>query len=165
MEPGSATFSDGLVNTLTGFLSLVEIPAVPASSLEKTVFPGLDIQHGCVLIDESRLVYPGDILHEAGHLAVTTPQHRRAARLAPSGGEELCALAWSYAAALHLGLDPATVFYPASYHGLGDELARSFAEGKYIGVPLLQCFGMTLEPKRARDASMKPFPHMLRWLR
>ena len=158
-------FSDELVRTLAGFLSNIGIRAVAASSLEKTVFPGLDIQHGCVLIDESRLVYPGDILHEAGHLAVTTPGERQSARLNPGGGEELSALAWSYAAALHLGLDPATVFYPASYQGLGGELIRSFGEGKFIGVPLLQYFGMTVEPKKVRDAAMRPFPHMLRWLR
>jgi len=158
-------FSNQLVRTLTGFLSDIGIPAVPASSLEKTVFPGLDIQHGCVLIDESRLEYPGDILHEAGHLAVTAPQGRGAERLNPGGGDELSALAWSYAAALHLGLDPATVFYPASYHGLGDDLVRNFAEGNYIGVPLLQWCGMTIEPKKVSDASTRPYPHMLRWLR
>src|SRR5262249_47941140 len=31
---------------------------------EPTFLPGLDIRHGAILLDEARLSYPGDILHE-----------------------------------------------------------------------------------------------------
>lgn len=143
-----------MVRTLAAFVESVGIPAVAASSLSQTVFPGLDIQNGCVLIDETRVIYPGDILHEAGHLAVTDSRHRSAPVLAPSGGDELSALAWSYAAACHLQIDPAVVFYPASYHDTGDALLEAFAAGRYIGVPMLQLYGMTTS-----------YPRMRRWLR
>jgi hypothetical protein len=96
---------------------------------------------------------------------VSHPNVRGAERLDPSGGEELAALAWSYAAAIHLQLDPAIVFYPASYHGSGDALIESFGEGRYTGVPLLQVFGMTAEPRHADARRLPPFPRMARWLR
>jgi hypothetical protein len=159
------TFDDPLVRKLATFVSEIGIRTIAASSASSTLFPGLDIQCGAVLIDESRLVHPGDILHEAGHLAVTEPQFRNAARLNPTGGQELSALAWSYAAAMHLGLDAGVVFYPESYHDTGDSLVEQFASGRYIGVPLLQTYGMSAEPHRAAQAGIPPFPHMTRWLR
>ena len=147
------------------FLDGIGIRLIAASSLVPAVFPGMDIQHGCVLLDESRAVHVGDILHEAGHIALTEPSNRQAFRLAPSGGEELAALAWSYAAAVHLGLDPALVFYPESYHDLGNQLIENFAQQNYIGIPLLQKFGMTLDARKAAERGGTPYPHMLRWLR
>lgn len=158
-------FRDPLVATLTGFVRSVGIPAIAASSTAPTLFPGLDIQCGAVLIDETRVIHPGDILHEAGHIALTEPQLRNAARLAPTGGQELSALAWSYAAAVHLNIDPAIVFYPESYHDFGRELVENFAVGNYVGVPLLQCFGMSVEPRHAAERNLPPYPSMLRWLR
>jgi hypothetical protein len=161
----SHPFEDPLVLQLAAFISAIGIPAIAASSSAPTLFPGLDIQGGAVLIDESRLIHPGDILHEAGHLAVTEPHLRSAPRLNPSGGQELAALAWSYAAAMHLGLDARVVFYPESYHDTGDALVEQFASGRYIGVPLLQTYGMSAEPHRAAQAGRPPYPQMTRWLR
>ena len=149
-------FRDPLVAKLASFVRDVGIDVIPASSLLPANFPGLDIQHGAVLVDETRVVYPGDILHEAGHIATTHPERRNALRLSPSGGEEMSTLAWSYAAALHLGLDPSLVFYPASYDGLGTTFVEKFAERKYIGVPLLQRWGMTATAE---------YPGMRRWMR
>jgi glyoxylase-like metal-dependent hydrolase (beta-lactamase superfamily II) len=158
-------FSDPRVVRMAAFLQEIGISLLAASSLLETNFPGLDIQYGAVLVDESRVVYVGDILHEAGHVAMTRAEARNALRLAPTGGEELSALAWSYAAALHLDLDPDTVFYPSSYLNNGAVLVESFAQGKYVGLPLMQAFGMTAEPKNAAARGVPPFPHMLRWLR
>ena len=158
-------FEGELVKHLVDFLAEIGISAIPASSISPTLFPGLDIQRGAVLIDETRLVNPGDILHEAGHIAVTAPSARYELRVQPTGGQEVAALAWSYAAALHLGLPPSVVFYPASYHDFGNELVGNFADGRYIGVPLLQTYGMTLDRQRAERAGASPYPHMLKWLR
>jgi hypothetical protein len=150
---------------MEAFLAGIGIPLVPASSLLPATFPGLDIQFGAVLVDETRVVHVGDILHEAGHLAVTDPAARKALRLAPTGGEELSALAWSYAATMHLGFDPAMVFYPESYHDFGDGLIDNFSRRNYIGLPLMEKWGMTVSPQNATSRNAEPFPHMQRWLR
>lgn len=152
-------FTNPLIDRMASFLGTLGIPVIPASSLLPANFPGLDIQNGCVLVDETRVVYPGDILHEAGHIAMTAPEKRNALRLTPSGGEELSTLAWSYAAAMQLGLPADVVFYPASYANFGDGLVENFANGNYIGTPLLQTFGM------ANVRGENAYPRMLRWLR
>jgi len=113
-------FSSPLIRTLADFVKSIGIDVHAASSLLPANFPGLDIQHGAILVDETRVVYPGDILHEAGHIALSAPSVRPALRLNPTGGEELAALGWSYAATVHLGLDSSLVFYPSSYQGFGD---------------------------------------------
>ena len=158
-------FSDPLVARMAAFLGSIGIPVLPASSLLPANFPGLDIQYGCVLVDESRVVHAGDILHEAGHVAMTKEAARNVLRLEPTGGEELASMAWSYAAAMHLSLGAETVFYPESYLNCGDALIESFAKGSYVGVPLMQAWGMAVEPKNAAARGETPYPHMLRWLR
>ncbi|MGB7019857.1 MAG: hypothetical protein WBD80_11725, partial [Xanthobacteraceae bacterium] len=57
-----------------------------ATLIEPTFLPGLDIRHGAILADEARLTYPGDILHEAGHIAVAVRRNamRRRCRRAPA---------------------------------------------------------------------------------
>ena len=76
-------FADPLTERLVAFVRGIGI-AVRATSLpEQTFLPGIDIRDGAILIDEARLTYPGDILHEAGHLAVADPAERNAP--APSG--------------------------------------------------------------------------------
>lgn len=158
-------FTDPTIVTLTDFVRGVGIRVLAASAIGPTQFPGLAIQHGCVLIDETRVVHPGDILHETGHIAVTEPTLRNAPGVSPSGGLELCTLAWSYAATLHLKLDPVLVFYPGSFQNMAESLIENFAQGRYMGLPLLQLFGMTVEPRNAAARGVAPFPHMLRWVR
>lgn len=158
-------FSDPLVTELTTFVRStgIEVQACPIDW--KTQFPGLDIRGGAVLVDESQLIHPGNILHEAGHLAVHDPAHRKQTKFLPSRGEELGALAWSYAAVVHLGLTAELVFYAGSYHGWHTSLLENFAEGRYLGVPLLQRYGMAVEARDASGRGVKPYPHMLRWVR
>jgi len=69
-------FADPLTEKLAAFVRGVGIAVKPAVLDEPTLFPGLDIRYGAVLVDESRLRQPGDILHEAGHIAVTDPAKR-----------------------------------------------------------------------------------------
>lgn len=158
-------FANPSINRMATHLAGIGIPVLPASSLLPANFPGLDIQNGCVLVDESRVVHAGDILHEAGHIAVTDEAHRRALRLTPSGGEELSTMAWSYAMALHLGFSPDIVFYPESYSNFGDGLIETFGSGNYIGLPLMERWGMLVSPQKAAARNVEPYPHMLRWLR
>ena len=115
--------------------------------------------------DKDKLAHPGDLLHEAGHLAVTEPDSRNAPSLAPTDAEEMATLAWSWAALKALDLDPAVVFHPHGYKGGGQSLIDAFAGGGGPGTPMLQWFGMTVTGKAAAEQGVAPFPHMLRWLR
>jgi len=165
-RPSAPTFmfSDPLVARLAAFVQSVGIDVNTCPIEWETLFPGLDIKCGAVLIDETQLLHPGNILHEAGHIAVHDPARRNDPCFRPGKGEELSALAWSYAAVVHLGFKSELVFYPGSFQGWDTALIDAFAAGSYIGVPLMQRYGMTVEPGKATD-SVAPYPHMLRWLR
>jgi hypothetical protein len=158
-------FSDPRVTQLSTFVRSIGIDVEGCPIDWKTQFPGLAIRRGSVLVDEKQLIHPGNILHEAGHIAVHDPARRSHPKFTPTRGEELGALAWSYAATVHLGLPSELVFYPDSYHGWATSLIENFAEGRYLGVPLLQLHGMALEERFAVERGLKPYPHMLRWLR
>jgi hypothetical protein len=161
----AASFADPLTERLSAFVRGIGIDVRAATLLEKTFLPGLEISHGALLIDEARLSHPGDILHEAGHLAVTDPAERNAPTLSPSPGDELTAIAWSYAALRRLDLDPAVVFHAEGYKGGAESIIENFTAGCYFGVPLLQLYGMSCEPHQAAAKGVAPYPHMLRWLR
>ena len=161
----SSIFWDPLVTRLSTFVRSIGIEVQACPIDWKTQFPGLDIKLGAVLVDEQQLIHPGNILHEAGHIAVHDPARRQEPKFSPSRGEELGALAWSYAATVYLGLNSELIFYPDSYHGWATSLVENFAEGRYLGVPLLQRYGMALEQRVAAERGLKPYPHMLRWLR
>ena len=159
------TFADPLAERLVSFVRSIGIEVRAATLPEKTFLPGLDIRHGAILADEARLTHPGDILHEAGHLAVADPAARNAPTLSPTGGDELTSIAWSYAALRHLELHPAIVFHDDGYKGRAASILENFTAGRYFGVPLLQLYGMACEPRRAAEMGVEPYPHMLRWLR
>jgi hypothetical protein len=158
-------FANPLTEKLAAFVRSIGIDVRAAALDGPTFFYGIDIQHGAILIDEERLRNPGDILHEAGHIAVTDPAERNQFRLAPNGGEEMAALAWSYAAARHLGIPADVLFHPEQHNGNSQMLIENFTEGRYIGLPLLQWLGMTVEPRQAEERGVEPYPHMLRWMR
>ena len=51
------------------------------------------------------------------------------------------------------------------YKGGSESLITAFRTGANLGTPLLQYYGLTLEPRQAAERGVAPFPHMLRWLR
>jgi hypothetical protein len=152
---------------LVTFLESIGIPVRIGGATEQGSVPGLDVQGGGIVVDPPKLAHPGDLLHEAGHLAVADPSVRGLPRLTPTPGDEMAAIAWSYAAVLHLGLDPAIVFHPDGYRGGSASILENFAAGRTFGVPLLQYYGMTIDPRggSSRGAGERPYPHMVRWLR
>ena len=157
-------FTDPLTEKLSAFVRGVGI-AVHAATLDAPTFlPGLDIRHGELFVDEARLTYPGDILHEAGHIAVSDPTTRATAPISNDGGDEMAASAWSYAAAREIGIDPAIVFHDG-FKGGGPSMVENFNAGRYIGVPMLHWFGMSVEPRQAAAMGQEPYPHMQRWVR
>ncbi|MFW2541716.1 hypothetical protein ACN2XU_03660 [Primorskyibacter sp. 2E107] len=141
--------------------------AVRTCPLDDTTFlPGLDIQSGTLLIDAARLAYPGDILHEAGHIAVADAERRMQPVLKPTKAEEMAAMAWSYAAIRHLNLPPDIVFHGHGYQQGNRALIEAYRQGTGPGLPMLIWFGVTACPhgRQPGDAS-QPFPRMDRWLR
>jgi hypothetical protein len=150
-------FRNPLTRQIAEFLESVGLPVRTGTIPEKTFLPGIHIERGLLVVDEARLSYPGDLLHEAGHLAVM-PAERRvslAGFAGDDGGEEMAAIAWSWAAAMKMSLPPEVVFHEAGYRGGARSLIENFATGHYIGVPLLRWMGLT-------DGG---YPEMLRWVR
>jgi hypothetical protein len=159
--------SDGTFSTIASFLARIGLPVEIGEIGQPTFLPGIHVEGGILRVDPPKLSWPGDLLHEAGHLALLSGERRRqvTGSVGDDGGEEMGAIAWSYAAAVHLQLDPAVVFHEHGYHGGGQSLCENFAEGRYIGVPMLQWLGLTLDAPSAGPLGEKPYPHMLRWLR
>ena len=58
---------------------LIEIGLeVRKGEIQQTTFlPGIAMDCGALIVDESKLLYPGDLLHEAGHLAVIPAERRK----------------------------------------------------------------------------------------
>ena len=160
-------FNDATTCRIAAFIQEIGIPVRARDIPERTFFPGMKIELGELLIDETRLKHPGDLLHEAGHLAVLTERQRSEidGDVGPEGGGELMALAWSYAACLHLGLPASVVFHEDSFQGGAETMIDNFAHGRYLGVPGLQRHGLTADAKRAADRGVPPYPAMLAWLR
>ncbi len=155
-----------LVDKIVNFLVEIGLEVTKVHLQQQTFLPGVSVAHGAILIDESRLQYPGDLLHEAGHLAVISAQQRKQAQdnVSKKASEEMMAIAWSYAALLHLRLEPSVVFHDGGYRGWSESLIENFTQGRYIGVPMLQWIGMTVDEKRAKEVGIKPYPNMIKWL-
>lgn len=148
-----------------GFLGAIGIDVVVAP-VAGSVLPGMTVQRGRILIDPGAVHWPGDLLHEAGHIALTDPALRHSAEaVSDDPGEEMGAIAWSWAALVHLGLAPAFLFHPEGYRGASAAHAENFAAGRYFGVPMLALYGMTAEPHRAAACGIPAYPAMQRWLR
>jgi hypothetical protein len=161
------SFTNPVTATIVAFLREIGLQVRSTPLAEPTFLPGISIQHGTLIVDETLLRFPGDLLHEAGHLAVAAPSRRHLIMgdAGPDPAEEMMAIAWSYAAAVHLQLDPAIVFHAAGYGGGGASIAENFGEGRFFGVPMLQWLGLTLDQTQARERGVAPFPHMIQWLR
>jgi len=160
---GIETFRDPLTDCIAAFLRGIGLSVRAGTVAGPTALPGIDIVHGTLIVDARTMRYPGDLLHEAGHLAVV-PAARRAAfhhDVGNDAGEEMAAIAWSYAAAVHLGVHPAIVFHDGGYRRGSSSILSSFAGKQPIGVPLLGWLGMTA-PDSPGDTP--PFPHMTSWL-
>lgn len=151
---------------IIAFLEEIGIKVIRTEIHEETFLPGIKAEEAKLLIDESRMLYPGDMLHEAGHLAVIPPERREKAKgnMGKDRGEEMMAIAWSYAAMIHLELEPEIVFHEDGYRGGSKSILENFSQGRYFGVPVLQWLGLTIEPRHAKENGEKPFPHMIKWL-
>jgi hypothetical protein len=153
------------------FLNEIGI-AVHFKSIDyKTFLPGISIEKGELIIDEKKLKYPGDILHEAGHIAVVPTTDRNnldehnIEKREQREAEEMMCIAWSYAVCVHLDIDASFVFHDEGYKNGGSHIAESFNQGHYFGVPMLQWTGMALERKNEEKPDLPIYPKMIKWLR
>ncbi len=153
-----------VIERITAFLHgiglKVEFSPVPSTSL----LPGLQMIRNGLRVDTETLLYPGDMLHEAGHLALMTEDRRYTDfPVANDPAEEIGALAWSYAAAVHLGLPSEVVFHEHGYKGQSRALIAEFAKPRdQIGLPMLWWTGLTTQQFPNKPSI---YPRMLRWLR
>ena len=153
------------------FINQIGITVIERELAHKTFLPGLDLGPGCIYVDYDRLLYPGDILHEAGHLAVTPAAQRALIGSAqigddwPTQGEEIGAILWSYAAALELDLPLEFIFHADGYKDDSAWLTENFQSGNFIGLPFLEWAGLALGEVRASKEAKPAFPSMLQWMR
>lgn len=158
------------IDLIVGFLDAIGLTVTKKPVNSNAFLPGLRLENGTLVIDTEKILYPGDILHEAGHLATMPPDVRKTmddtlpATDLHQGGE-MMAIAWSYAACLHIGLDPRVVFHANGYKSGGESIINNFTEKSYIGLPLLQWAGMAYDEKRAAELNAQPYPAMALWLR
>ena len=149
--------TDQIAASIVTFLTDIGIPVEVTTLPADTFLPAMTVARGTLLVDPARLTHPGDLLHEAGHIAVTDPAVRETLdSVADNQSEEIAAICWSYAAAHAMDLDPAIVFHSDGYRGNAASLAMNYQLGVYIGLPLLVGYGLTTSAR---------FPAMDRWLR
>lgn len=153
------------IEKITAFLKSIGIAIIEKELPDDTFLPGLELGPDVIYTDTEKLKYPGDLLHEAGHIAVTPPDMRKQIGTTampedwPTQGDEIAAILWSYAALKHLDIDPEFVFHENGYKGCSAWFTENFTNGSYMGLPLLQWYGMTTADGET------PFPHMTLWMR
>ena len=151
---------------ILAFLAQVGIAVHEETLAETTFLPGLRIRRGALVYDPAQLQWPGDLLHEAGHLAVVPPAER--ARMDgvidSDGGQEMAAIAWSWAALVHLRLAPSVLFHDLGYRGEASALIENFTGGCFVGVPILEWRGMAHHQAPGVPQDAPRYPAMKHWL-
>lgn len=159
------------LEAITAFLDSIGLPLQERRLKGPTFLPGIAIERGTLVYDRERLTWPGDLLHEAGHIAVTPPALRPRLsdniepELLATHGEEPEATAWAFAAITAIGLHPSILFHSGGYHGKSERLVFTYLSGVYPGVAGLVAAGLTLTPAEATAQGVQPYPAMRRWLR
>ncbi len=181
---------------ILSFVDAIGIDIGLGTEAEDGFLPGIRVSNGRLIVDPERLHTSGDILHEAGHIAVTPSAYRSridgnvdealaaalhgidladpAADPALRGlaqlGGEMQAIAWSYAACIHLGLPPKVVFCPGAYGMPKDQqpvqMVQQLEMGFQPGIQWLVMTGMTDPPTifTGGRVTAHSYPRMKRWL-
>lgn len=145
------------------FLDRIGIATGRLEGGETQLLDGLAIIGGRLLIDPAVPVWPGDLLHEAGHIAVADPEARPTlGPIVAEGGDEMAAIAWSYAASRECALPVEQLFHDGGYRGDAAMLRNVFTSGACLGAPMLGYWGLCDPHGQPGD---HPFPAMKRWLR
>jgi len=159
------------IDLIVAFLRQLGLGVSEGEVSDDAFLPGLRIKAGEIVLDPGKLRWPGDLLHEAGHLAMTPAAQRGALSDDLAGQQsdahagEAEATAWAYAATVALGLPPEVLFHAGGYRGQSQGLIATYGAGVYPGSRGLCEAGMALIGEAARAQGLPPYPHMLRWLR
>ncbi len=166
MTPMIENAHPALLDKIIEFILDIGFTIRKADFNHPSFLPGITVDQGTLVISESKLLYPGDLLHEAGHLAVISPEKRSNIQdnVGNKAVEEMMAIAWSYAALVYLKLDPSVVFHKDGYRGGSESLIECFTSGRSFGVPMLQWLGLTADEKRAKELGVDPYPAMIKWV-
>ena len=174
------------------FVRSIGIPVTFVEQPAGGFLPHVRVCQGGLRVDPAH-AYPGDILHEAAHVAVVPAKFRALADgdlrevnramqewlethgdgLSTYPEDPLCrailqadeqeATAWQFAAAQHIGLPDRWLFPPGSYEGNGPELLQQLKGNAHMGIHGLQAANWTAV--RASSAMGRPvFPKLARWL-
>jgi hypothetical protein len=164
-------FSNSATAKMVDFIRGIGIDVVETPLDFETFLPGIYIDQGRLLVDERKLLYPGDLLHEAGHIALV-PSYLRCYATGNVGkieeighSYEIEAIAWSWAAAVALGIDPEMLFHNKGYKGGAQALLFNFQIGVYFGITIMEEAGLTYSNYKASQLGAEPFPIMQKWLR
>ncbi len=156
---------------IVDFIAGIGLPIAEAALPDGTFLPGIAIRDGGLVVDPAKLAWPGDLLHEAGHLAVLPTALRPTAHddlvdeADVEHAGELEAMAWAWAAVVELGLPPEVLIHDGGYNGKSRDLLQMYAFGVYPGLQGLCAAGLTAAPGFAPEPLPVRYPQMLRWLR
>jgi len=160
--------NENITETLIDFIQSIGIIVLDQTIAGQTFLPGITVRNGALMVDKEKLLYPGDLLHEAGHIAVTPVEDRKTLNETDTeqfdDGNEMAAIAWSYAACKYLNINPGIVFHEYGYRGESQRLVADFSNGRYMGAPLLDWHGMTNYGNHNPQAAVSPYPNMKHWL-
>ncbi len=157
--------ADEAVARICSFLDRIGISYCKAAIEGDTFLPGLLIDNGSLTIDLSKLHYPGDVLHEAGHIALTHPAKRPFLNQdmlnaqSEQESEEIGVQLWTFLATREIGLPADVVFHSGGYRGQSKWFIENFEKGNFIGLPLLVWM------KIVEPAPQGNFPVVKSWLR
>jgi hypothetical protein len=163
-------FNETVFKKITDFIQNIVIPVGYRQISEQSFLPGLMIENGTLWIDKNQLKYIGDTLHEAGHIALMTPEQLKKLSGELDGqndaeATEMAVIAWTYAVCLEIGIDPIIVFHPDGYKGGSESILENFSNGQYFGVPILEWYGMTERINNTQSINTMSYPKMLTWIR
>lgn len=153
------------------FITEIGIPWHLTDLPDHTFLPGISIDAGHLHLDPTRLKHIGDVLHEAGHIAVALPADRPllsgdvGATLGENMSPEMAVLPWTYAAALHLGMELPVLFHPEGYKGDSEWLHEHLTRPDGLGLPLMEWMGFCTRSKNAERLGLPVYPQLARWLR
>jgi len=139
---------DKVIQKMYAFLRKIGIPVKEKVLLETTFLPGLKIENSTLFVDREKLKYKGDIIHEAGHIALEKPAVRKKINgnisdtIDTSEGTEIAIHLWSFLVCKELDIPLDIVFHSDGYKNASDWIISNFENQIYVGRPLLAWMGI-----------------------